>query len=165
MIKNRHIAVIAALLALSLIFGYIEMILPSFLPNPAFKIGFSQIPVLLSFYLLDLKSAATVSFGKVLLMSLLFGYLLTYLFFVNIAGALFSIIFIWLSSKLKFSLPMTSIMSSLGHNIGQFLVIGYTLGWNVALFYLPLIIFFSIIFGLTIGFISNILLIKIEKRL
>lgn len=164
MIKNKNIVVIGALLALSLIFGYIEMMLPSFLPNPAFKIGFSQIPILLTFYLMDLKSAATVSFGKVLLMSLLFGYFLTYLFFVNITGAFFSIIFIWVSSKLHFSLPMTSLMSSLGHNIGQFLVIGYTLGWNIALFYLPLIIVFSIMFGLTIGFISKMLLKKIEKR-
>lgn len=165
MIKNKHIAIIGALLALALVFGYIEMILPSFLPNPAFKIGFSQIPILLTFYLLDLKSAASVSFGKVLLMSLLFGYFLTYLFLVNMTGALFSVIFIWFSKKLNYSLPMTSLMSSLGHNIGQFLIIGYTLGWNVALFFLPLIIFFSIIFGLTIGLITKILLIKIEKRI
>lgn len=165
MIKNKHIAIIGALLALALVFGYIEMILPSFLPNPAFKIGFSQIPILLTFYLLDLKSAASVSFGKVLLMSLLFGYFLTYLFLVNMTGALFSVIFIWFSKKLNYSLPMTSLMSSLGHNIGQFLIIGYTLGWNVALFFLPLIIIFSIIFGLTIGLITKILLIKIEKRI
>lgn len=165
MIKNKHIAIIGALLALALVFGYIEMILPSFLPNPAFKIGFSQIPILLTFYLLDLKSAASVSFGKVLLMSLLFGYFFTYLFLVNMTGALFSIIFIWFSRKLNYSLPMTSLMSSLGHNIGQFLIIGYTLGWNVALFFLPLIIIFSIIFGLTIGLITKILLIKIEKRI
>lgn len=165
MIKNRNITIIGALLGLSLVFGYIEIVIPSFLPNPAFKIGFSQIPILLTFYLLNLRAAATVSFGKVLLMSLLFGYFLTYLFFVNMTGAFFSVIFIWLSKKMLFSLPMTSLMSSLGHNIGQFLVIGYTLGWNVALFFLPLIIVFSIIFGLTIGFITKILLTKIEKRI
>ena len=164
MIKNKHIVTIGVFLALSMIFGYIEMILPSFLPNPAFKMGLSQIPILMTFYLLDLKSAAAVSTGKVLLMSLLFGYFLTYIFFVNLSGAVFSILFIWISSRFKFSVPMTSLMSSLGHNLGQFLVIGYTLGWSVALFYLPLIIFFSIIFGLIIGFIAQILLIKIEKR-
>lgn len=163
--KSNYIVVIGALLALSLIFGYIEMVLPPFLPNPAFKIGFSQIPILLTFYLMNLKSAATVSIGKVLLMSLLLGYFLNYLFFVNIAGAIFSIIFIWFSKQFKFSVPMTSLMSSLGHNLGQFLVIGYTLGWPVALFYFPFIIVFSIIFGLTIGFISKMLLIKIEKRI
>jgi heptaprenyl diphosphate synthase len=164
MIKSKYIVAIGVLLSLSLIFGYIEMLLPSFLPNPAFKIGFSQIPILLTYYLMDLKSAAAVSTGKVLMMSLIFGYFLTYIFFVNLTGAIFSIIFIWLSKKSQFSLPMTSLMSSLGHNLGQFIVIGYTLGWSVALFYLPLIIVFSIIFGLTIGFISKILLIKIEKR-
>lgn len=164
MIKNKHIVAIGVLLSLSLIFGYIEMLLPSFLPNPAFKIGFSQIPILLTFYLMDLKSAAAVSTGKVLLMSLIFGYFLSYIFFVNLTGAIFSIIFIWFSKQLQFSLPMTSLMSSLGHNLGQFLIIGYTLGWNIALFYLPLIIVFSIIFGLVIGFISKMLLIKIEKR-
>ncbi len=164
MIKSKYIVMLSAFLALSLIFGYIEMLLPSFLPNPAFKIGFSQIPILLSFYLMDLKSAAFVSSGKVLIMSLLFGYFLNYLFFVNITGAIFSIIFIWISKQLKFSIPMTSLSSSLGHNLGQFLIIGYTLGWSVALFYLPLIIVFSVIFGLIIGFITKELLIKIEKR-
>lgn len=164
MIKSKYIVAIGVLLSLSLIFGYIEMLLPSFLPNPAFKIGFSQIPILLTYYLMDLKSAAAVSTGKVLMMSLIFGYFLTYIFFVNLTGAIFSIIFIWFSKQLQFSLPMTSLMSSLGHNLGQFIVIGYTLGWSVALFYLPLIIIFSIIFGLIIGFISKILLIKIEKR-
>ncbi len=164
MIKSKHIVLISALLALSLIFGYIEMLLPSFLPNPAFKIGLSQIPILLTFYLIDLKSAAAVSIGKVLLMSLLFGYFLSYLFSVNIIGAIFSIIFIWFSKQIKFSIPMTSLMSSLGHNLGQFVIIGYTLGWSVAFFYLPLIIVFSIIFGLIIGFISKMVLIKIENR-
>lgn len=164
MIKSKHIVAISVFLSLSLIFGYLEMILPSFLPNPAFKIGFSQIPILLTFYLIDLKSAAAVSIGKVLLMSLLFGYFLTYVFFVNLTGAFFSIFFIWISKQIKFSIPMTSLMSSLGHNIGQFIIIGYTLGWSVALFYLPVIIVFSIIFGLFIGFVSKMLLIRIEKR-
>lgn len=164
MIKSKKIVIIGALLALSLVFGYIEILLPTFLPNPAFKIGFSQIPILLTFYIMNLKTAASISTGKVLLMSLLFGYFLSYLFFVNLAGAIFSIIFIYLSKLLKFSIPMTSLISSLGHNIGQFLVIGYTLGWSVALFYLPLIIIFSVIFGLFIGFITKLLLIKIEKR-
>ncbi len=163
--RQRYIVIIGVLLALSLIFAYIEMILPSFLPNPAFKIGLSQIPILLTFYLLDLKSATAVSTGKVLMMSLLFGYFLTYIFFVNIAGAVFSIIFIGFSQYLKFSIPMTSLMSSLGHNLGQFLIIGYTLGWNIALFYLPFILVFSVLFGLIIGFISKSLLLKIEKRL
>lgn len=164
MIKSKHIVAIGVFLSLSLIFGYLEMILPSFLPNPAFKIGFSQIPILITFYLMNLKSAAAVSIGKVFLMSLLFGYFLTYIFFVNITGSIFSILFIWISKEIKFSIPMTSLMSSLGHNLGQFIVIGYTLGWSVALFYLPVIIVFSIIFGLFIGFISKILLTKIEKR-
>lgn len=164
MIKSKHIVAIGVFLSLSLIFGYLEMLLPSFLPNPAFKIGFSQIPILITFYLMNLKSAAAVSIGKVFLMSLLFGYFLTYIFFVNMTGAIFSVLFIWISKEIKFSIPMTSLMSSLGHNLGQFLVIGYTLGWSVALFYLPVIIVFSIIFGLFIGFISKMLLIKIEKR-
>ncbi len=163
--KDNRVVMIGVLLSLSLIFAYIEMILPSFLPNPAFKIGLSQIPILLTLYLLDLKSATVVSTGKVLMMSLLFGYFLTYIFFVNIAGAIFSIIFIGLSQYLKFSIPMTSLMSSLGHNLGQFLVIGYTLGWNIALFYLPVIIVFSVLFGLIIGFISQSILTKIEKRI
>ncbi|MDD2371419.1 MAG: Gx transporter family protein [Firmicutes bacterium] len=163
--NHKHIVTIGVLLALSLIFAYLEMILPSFLPNPAFKIGLSQIPILLTFYLFDLKSSAAVSTGKVLMMSLLFGYFLTYIFFVNLSGAIFSILFIGLSQQLKFSIPMTSLMSSLGHNLGQFIIIGFTLGWNIALFYLPVIIVFSVLFGLIIGLISQSLLNKIEKRI
>jgi len=162
--KQKQLVTIGILLALSLIFAYIEMVLPSFLPNPAFKIGLSQIPILLTYYLLDLKSAMAVSTGKVIMMSLLFGYFLTYIFFVNLTGAIFSIIFIGLSKVFKFSIPMTSLMSSLGHNLGQFLVIGFTLGWNLAHIYLPVILLFSVIFGLLIGFISKSILIKTEKR-
>lgn len=162
---SRYLTILGTLLSLAIIFGYVEMLLPSFLPNPSFKIGLSQIPVLLSFYFLGLRSAMSVSTGKVLLSSLLFGYFLTYLFFVNLTGALFSIFFIYLSRKLGFTMLMTSVMSSLGHNLGQFLVIGFTLGWNIAYFYLPLIIVFSIGFGLLIGIVSQIIYKKIENRI
>lgn len=159
--KTQRLTTIASLLALSILFGWIETILPSFLPNPAFKIGLSQIPILLAFYLYDLKVAAFVSILKVILTSLLFGSFMTFLFMVNLTGALVSIFFLAIAKKVGFTILLTSVSSSLGHNIGQFIVIAYVLGPSVAGFYIPFILLFSLLFGsLTAGTAALIL----EKR-
>lgn len=163
--RARKLALVAALLSLSLIFSYLETILPSFLPNPAFKVGLSQIPVLLGFYLYDLKTAGFVSFSKVLLMSLILGFFLNFLFFVNLAGALASLLALFVSSRMRLSIYSVSVCASLGHNLGQFLVIGASLGMGVALFYLPFILLFSVLFGLLVGIVSKLVLDRLPKGL
>ena len=167
MMRNRtkKLLLIGALLSLSLVFSYVESSLPPFLPHPAFKIGLSQIPVLLAFYLYDLKAAGFISLSKVFLMSLLLGFFLNLLFFVNLAGALVSILFLAVAVRLRFSIYLVSVFSSLGHNLGQFLVIALSLGLNVALFYLPFILVFSVAFGLLTGLLSRFILERIPKRL
>ena len=163
--RTKKLLLIGALLSLSLIFSYVEASLPPFLPHPAFKIGLIQIPVLLAFYLFDLKAAGFVSLSKVFLISLLLGFFLNLLFFVNLAGALVSILFLAAASKLRFSIFLASVFSSLGHNLGQFTVIAFSLGLKVAVFYLPFILVFSVVFGLLTGLVSRYTLERIPRRL
>lgn len=154
----RKYTTLAFLLSLSLVLAYLDSILPSFLPNPAFKIGLSQIPILIAFSRYNLKTAGFLSLGKVVLMSLILGYFFTLLFWINLLGSIGSILFLALAQKFRFSLSLSSVFSSLGHNLGQFLVLGLSVGFMTLRLFLPLILLYSILFGLLTGVLAGRLL-------
>ena len=162
--KINKLAYIGLLLALALIFSYLEFLLPPFLPVPGFKLGLSQIPVLMAFYLFDFKSALTVSILKVVIFSLIVGYFFSFLFFVSLSGSLAALFFMYLFRKIGFSIYGVSVFSALGHNIGQFFVVYLLLGVNAVIPYIPFILLFSFLTGLLIGIIVNYIKYYFDKK-
>ena len=82
----QRIAVLSMLLALALIFGWIEHLVP--IAVPGVKLGLANITVLFALYALDMRSAFVLSCAKVVLSSMLFGGISGLLY--SAAGALIS---------------------------------------------------------------------------
>ena len=75
--KNRTITTLALCTALALVLSYLESLLPA--PGvPGVKLGLANLAVLFALYRLGFKEAAAVSLLRVLLVSLLFGHILSF---------------------------------------------------------------------------------------
>ena len=155
--KTRKIVFLSLLIGIGLILSYLESILPSFVLLPGFKIGFSQIAVLLAFILFSIKEATIVSIGKTFLGALINGTFLSYIFLISMAGMIVALLFLIISQKLKFSIYGKSIFSAIGHNIGQSIAIGLTLSFSLVLVYSPYLIFISLGAGFLIGCLCKLL--------
>ena len=162
---KRHpssaISYLAFFLALSLLLSWLESLLPPLLPIPGFRLGLSQIPVLLALYRLGYPEAAMVSLGKVFLSSLILGSFMTFLFWVGILGSLGSLLLLWLSRT--GSLWYRSILSALAHNLGQFLAVSLFLGYGAVRPLIPLFLAFSVLLGLLTALLTRLILQRLPK--
>ena len=160
---TQKITFLAVSVAAAMILSYIELLLPVFSHiAPGIKIGLPNIFIITVLYLFGVKEAATVSFIRVLLTSLLFtsppigAY--------GLVGAAFSLGIMVLFKRIgKFSMAFVSISGAIMHNVGQialFLLISQT---TAVLSYLPFLIIGGVISGLAVGLIAHMLTGKLKK--
>ena len=159
--KTKKMALFGMLVALAFIFSYIEHLIPLPLPTGV-KIGAANIVVLCALYMLGWKEAAAISFVRILLSGFAFG-ISTVPY--SLAGGLLSLLcMVFLKKSGKFGMTGVSVAGGVCHNVGQTLVAMALLGSNTAFYFL--ILFFSgIIAGILIGFISALVLKKIEQHI
>ena len=155
--KTRKMVFLSLLIGIGLTLSYLESIIPSFVPLPGFKIGFSQVAVLLAFLLFSIKEATIVAIGKTFLGALFNGTFLSYIFLISIAGMVLALLFLLISQKLEFSVYGKSIFSAIGHNLGQSIAIGFTLSFSLVIVYSPYLIFVSLGAGFLIGYLCKLL--------
>ena len=155
----------AAFLALAMGLSYLEYLLPiaSVIPLPGFRLGLANLVVMLAFYLLSPLDAAFISTLRILLSGLLFGSV-TALYFSALGGlcSFFVLLLLYLL-RAKCSFIGASILSASAHNAGQILAAATLYGALVARSYLPYLLFASIFYGGLLGFLSNLLLRRLQK--
>ena len=133
------------MLALAFGLSYLELIIPLDMGIPGVKLGFANVVVMVLLYTNGPVDAISVSVLRVILTSVLFGSFFSFLFSLGGAAASFLVM---LYARRYVSVPTTSMLGGVSHNIGQFLV-GLLLidNFNI-LFYLPLLIISGILTGL-----------------
>ena len=103
-----------------------------------------------------------VSLIRVFVTSILLGSFLSPTFFLSLAGALFSLFSLIIFRNLNrkyFSLISLSLVASLAHILGQFIVVRLWIIPHDGIFYLlPIFIFSAFIFGLVNALVTNKLL-------
>ena len=164
-INIKKIVILGLLLSLALILTFLESLIPPIIPVPGFKIGLSQIGVLLAFYAYSIKEGAFISLGKTILASLITGTFFTFVFWVGLCGALVSLPCLYLGKKMKFSIYSVSIFGAIGHNVGQLLFISFSISASVAFFYLPFVLVASLVAGFLIGYLCKLIFPLLEKQL
>ena len=157
---------IAKLSAIAVTLSLVEFFFPS--PIPGVKPGIANIIILYTIFKFDLKMAIWVSIIRVFVTSIVLGSFLSPTFFLSLSGALFSllslIIFKNLSSK-YFSLISFSLIASLAHIIGQFVIVRLWIIPHNGIFYLlPIFIVSAFIFGLGTALVTNKLLQLNSKK-
>ena len=151
---------IAKLSAIAVALSLIEFFFPS--PVPGVKPGIANIIILYTIFKFDLRMGIWVSIIRVFVTSIILGSFLSPTFFLSLSGALFSlfslIIFKNLSPK-YFSLISFSLIASLAHIIGQFIIVRLWIIPHNGIFYLlPIFILSAFIFGLVNALVTNKLL-------
>ena len=148
---------IAKLSAIAVALSLIEFFFPS--PLPGVKPGIANIIILYTILKFDLQMGIWVSLIRVFVTSILLGSFLSPTFFLSLSGALFSLFSLIMLKNINrkyFSLISLSLIASLAHILGQFLIVRLWIIPHNGIFYLlPIFIISAFIFGLVNALVTN----------
>jgi heptaprenyl diphosphate synthase len=161
-ISTKKIALCGVLTALAMIFSYIESVIPVPIPVPGIKLGVANIAVITILYVLGVKEAIVINLLRIVLTSLLFGNVNSFLF--SISGAALSLTIMIIMKKLDFfSCIAVSVCGGVMHNIGQIIAAVFIMGSEAIVFYLPVLIVSGVFTGVVIGVVSGIVAKHVRK--
>ncbi len=158
----KIIAFLAILIALALVLSYVDsLIVVSFVVPiirlPGIKLGLANIAIIYTLYKMGIKEAILVSLVRLVLSSILFGSITTFLY--GLCGAILSLsVMIILKKLTSFSLVAISIFGSIMHNIGQIIVAIFIMSTKEIGLYLPVLVISGIICGIAVGILSYLTL-------
>ena len=123
---TKKMTAYAMLLALSMILGYLESMIPTPFPIPGIKLGLANIVNIIGLFSLGILPTGIISFLRVLLLSMLFGNLMTLSY--SMAGFFLSFFVMVLAKQcFKLSFISVSLLGGIFHNIGQILMAAFLL--------------------------------------
>ena len=154
---TKRIAKLSMLLSISVVLGLIESFIPIMSGVvPGIKLGLANIVIVFAIYELSFKDAIYISVLRVLLIGILRTGLFSISFFFSLAGALLSIVFMYLAKEYtKMSIVGVSVVGSIFHSIAQIIVACIFLSNINIVYYLPILLISSIVTGVIVGSISS----------
>ena len=160
--KNRKLANMAMLVALAMIFSYVESLMPINFGIPGMKLGVANLVTVTGLYFLELPEVFLVVVMRILLIGFLFGNGMSIIY--SLAGGILSFLVMALMKRLKgFSVAGVSIAGGVSHNIGQIIVASIVVENLKLVYYLPALLIAGTVTGFVMGMISKKLL-PIVKR-
>lgn len=159
--KGKKTAFCGMFLALALVAGYIEQILPITLGIPGVKLGLANIVTMVLLYTVGLRTTVGITSARILLAGLLFGTGFSIVY--SAAGAALSLfVMVILKHMKKFSYIGVSVAGGVFHNVGQILVAVFVLETKALVYYLPILILSGLVAGIVIGMLSGLLLQRLS---
>ena len=156
----RKLAYLALLIALAVLMGYVESLIPLHFGIPGIKIGLCNIVILIVLLLYSPKEALLVSAARILVIGFLFGNLFSILY--SLAGAVLSILVMAVLMRTgTCGLMGISACGGAAHNIGQLLVARLVLPGLPLLWYTPVLMIAGILTGVLVAF----LVYEVMKRI
>ena len=160
--KAKNIAAFGVYVALAMIFSYIELQIPPLVAIPGIKLGLPNVVIIIALYKFGWKEAIVINVLRVLLVSVLFGTVLSLLY--SVAGAILSLFVMIILKKSKiFSTVLVSVFGAISHNIGQITVAIFVLETSELLYYLPVLLITGTISGLLLGLIGANIVKKLDN--
>lgn len=156
----RKMAILALFIALAILMGYVESLLPLNFGIPGIKIGLCNIVILSVLLQFSWKEALMVSIARILVIGFLFGNLFSILY--SLSGAVLSIaVMSLLLRSRRFGLLGISAAGGCMHNIGQLLTAKAVLPGLPLLWYTPVLI----LAGLATGALVAIVVYEVSRRI
>lgn len=150
------------LVALAMIFSYIEVLIPFNVGIPGIKLGIANLVILVALYKLNFKYALLINVIRIMVTGLLF----TGVFgaFYSLSGGILSLVAMAILKKTNwFSVVGISLAGGVFHNLGQLLMAAFLVS-NIKVFiYFPVLIFSGLITGILIGIIAHFILAKLPE--
>lgn len=161
--KVKNIAFYGMMIALALIFSYLETFIPinALVPIPGVKLGLANIVVLFALYTMKVRDAFVIAVIRILIAGFLFGNLMTIAY--SFAGGMLSLSVMWLLKKTKLSTIGVSMVGGICHNIGQLCVAVVLTETTRIAYYLPVLLIAGLITGLLMGIVANLVIDRVNK--
>lgn len=151
---SRKVAYSAILVALAMIFSYVEVLIPVNFGIPGIKLGLANLVVVVGLYFLKPSEVILISVTRILLVGFLFGNGMSIIY--SLAGGLLSFAVMILLKKAKgFSIIGVSIAGGVSHNAGQILVAACVVENAKLFYYFPVLLVAGVITGTLIGIVSG----------
>ena len=160
--NNKRIAFLGLFVALAFVLSYIEYMLPLNIGIPGAKVGFANLVVMVALYTVGEKNAIALSLIRVVLVGLTFGNISMMMY--SLAGAALSLCVMLIAKKIgKLSVTGVSVLGGVFHNIGQIIVAMLVLETESLIYYLPFLMVIGTITGVLIGFVANLITIRVKR--
>lgn len=142
--------------ALSILFGYVETLIPLNFGIPGIKLGLANIVILLLLYRYSWKEALPVTLARILVIGFMFGNMFSIVY--SLAGALLSMLVMSLLIRSgRFRIIGISAAGGAAHNVGQILA-AYAVTTTLPLFwYLPILMIAGTLTGILIGILVGLI--------
>lgn len=158
----RQITTMGMLIALAMVLGFVETLIPINLGIPGMKLGLANIVVVIALFLFDIKTAVVVSILRIILIAMTFGNMS--MMFYSIAGASLSLLSMIAISKIKsFSLISISIVGGIMHNVGQIICAAFVVRTNGVFTYLPVLMIAGLVSGALIGIVAGLISVRLTN--
>lgn len=160
---SEKISYCAMLVALAMIFSYVESMIPINFGIPGVKIGIANVVTVFGIYFLNSGSVFLIVFLRIILIGFMFGSGMSILY--SLAGGMLSLIVMLLMKKTGiFSVIGVSIGGGIAHNVGQIAVAAGIVQNLKLIYYLPVLLISGTITGWLIGIISSQVLKSIKGQ-
>lgn len=159
---SRRVSSGAMLVALAMIFSYVESLIPINLGVPGIKLGVANLVTVTGLYILAPMEVLLVVILRVLLVGFMFGNGMSILY--SLAGGILSFLVMLLLKRIKgFSMIGISIAGGVSHNIGQIVVAMCVLENTKLIYYLPVLMIAGTVTGILIGVVSRKILPAVSQ--
>ncbi len=151
---SKKISTGALLVALAMIFSYIETLIPIHFGVPGMKLGIANLVIVIGLYLLKPQEVLLISIVRILLAGFMFGSGMSVIY--SLAGGILSFFaMLLLKHTGKFSIVGVSLFGGTIHNIGQLLVAAAVIENMKLFYYLPVLVIAGTVTGILIGLIAG----------
>ena len=162
--KTNKITLLSLLLSISIIISTLEFYIPSF-GIPGVKLGLANIVTLIILYKYGYIDSLVILILRILIVNIIRGTIFSYPFFMILSGGLLSYLTMIILHKTgKFSEIGISTSGAIMHSFGQIIVVCFITEMVEALYYLPIIIIFSVITGIFVGIVSRKINSKFDNQ-
>lgn len=162
--RIKDVAFLGLCVSLALGLAYVEVLMPPLLAAvPGVKMGLPNIILIFLLYRRGLASAAMVSLLRMVLVTLLFGNTMAFLY--SLAGGVLSMAIMALLKRLDFlSTTGVSVAGGVTHNVGQILMAMWLMNTAELGYYLIVLAVTGTIAGLLIGLCAAQLIRRIPQK-
>lgn len=160
--QTYRIALEGLLVALMLVLGFVESLIPVPVPVPGIKLGLSNGVLIFAVYMLGIPTAFVLMLLKVVLSGLMFGGVSAMMY--ALAGGVVSMALMSLLSRVKGMHPVAvSMIGGVGHNVGQIGLAMIMLNTPRLVYYLAILMLAGLATGALTGVAATSVMTHLKK--
>lgn len=160
---TKKIAYSSMLVALAMIFSYVEVLIPFSFGIPGIKLGLANLVVVIGLFILKPFQVFGILVVRIILSAFMFGNMSSLIY--SLAGGVLSFFVMLLLKKFKgFSMTGISMAGGVIHNVGQLMIASCVVENLHVLYYMPVLLVAGLITGMLIGIVGQRVYKHIERQ-